>query len=575
MNREPLPASPRPPRIRGWVAPISLAVLGLAGAGSGLGNQFVQDELPLILKNGTIHTLSNPATFFSQPYWHNPFPPALYRPLATAMLALEWSIRGDNPMVYRWVSAGLLIAAGIALFSFATLILSRQAAWAAAALFVIHPVHVEAAALAVNQGELAVGLLLLLATTLYLKERRGKGSTPFPGRLAAALVALYATAILFKESGLVLPGLLLAAESVLVPDPRPLRVRLSALRPLYLALGLTAALFLALRTAVLGGDALGTSTADALLGSSLADRTLTMLGVVPQWTRLLFWPAHLRADYGPNELMAATGWATAQWAGLCLMATWVAALVWSIRRHRESAFALLWIGIALFPVSNVLLPTGVLIAERTLFLASAGAALLAGGVLALARSAATDRLGGLGVWPVQAGVAVLLALGTLRSSSRFRVWQDEGSLLRQTVLDSPRSYTAHLALSRFLEGQGDGPAAAAHYRQAVAIRPVLLDREAALADRFRLGGLCAAAVRHYRRVLVVRPEAMHLRASYVACLLNLGRYGEARAAAEPGVADPRAGAYLRGAVRTADSALAAGRPTGAAPDDMTPPPSVP
>jgi hypothetical protein len=569
MTPESTSAHTPPSRPRRWVVPISLAALALAGSGSGFSNQFVQDELPLILKNGTIHTLSRPAAFFSTPYWNDPFPPALYRPLATAGLALQWSAGRGTPPVYRWVSVGLLIAVGIALFQLGALMLPAPAAWAAAALFVVHPVHVEATAPAVNQGELVVALLVCLATTLYLRGRAGSGSKPIDTRLAAALVLLYWVALLFKESGLVLPGLLLAAESTIVADARPLRARLVALRPLYLALGLTAALFLALRTAVLGGDAIGSSTADALAGSTLAGRTLTMLGVVPHWTRLLFWPAHLRADYGPNELTVAAGWSLAQWAGTCLVVAWAAAIFWSGRRHRVLAFALLWIGVALFPVSNVLLPTGVLLAERTLFLASAGVALLAGWLVSLVQSTAGSRSHRLAERAAFAAVAVLLALGILRSRSRFPVWHDQGALLRQTVLDSPRSYTAHLALSRFLEDSGTATAAEAHYRQAVAERPVLVDQEIALADRYRLEGLCAPAVRHYRRGVMMRPGDMVLRASFVTCLLHLHRYREARVTAEPGVADPRVGAYLRQAIRVSDSALARGGPPGAALQDST------
>lgn len=570
MISEPPSAHTPPWRGRRWIVPISLAALGLAGAGSGLGNQFVQDELPLILKNGTIHTLSHPAAFFSTPYWHDPFPPALYRPLATSGLALQWSAGRGTPAVYRWVSVGLLIAVAIALFQLGALILPVPAAWAAAALFVVHPVHVEATAPAVNQGELVVALLVCLATTLYLRGRAGSGSEPIDTRLAAALVLLYAASVLFKESGLVLPGLLLAAEATIVADPRPLRARLAALRPLYLALGLTAALFLALRTAVLGGDAIGSSTADALAGSTFAGRILTMLGVVPHWTRLLLWPAHLRADYGPNELTPAAGWDLAQWAGIGLVAAWAAAILWSDRRrHRVLAFALLWVGVALVPVSNVLLPTGVLLAERTLFLASAGVALLGGWLVSLAQSTASSRSLRVVERAAFAAVAVLLALGILRSSSRFPVWHDQGALLRQTVLDSPRSYSAHLALSRFLEDSGTAMAAQAHYRQAVAERPVLVDQEIALADRYRLEGICAPAVRHYRRVVMMRPGDMVLRASLVTCLLHLDRYREARTAAEPGVADPRVGTYLRQAVRVSDSALARGEPPGAAPRDST------
>jgi len=158
-----------------WVAELFLAALALAVTAPGFGNRFVQDELPLILRNERAQTLADPAGLFTTPYWHAPFPPALYRPLATAALAVQWKAGGGAPALYRWVSAALLAGGAIALFHLGALILPWLAALAAAALFAVHPVHVEAVALGINQGELAVGLLLCWATAWYIRARRRDG----------------------------------------------------------------------------------------------------------------------------------------------------------------------------------------------------------------------------------------------------------------------------------------------------------------------------------------------------------------------------------------------------------------
>jgi hypothetical protein len=139
------------------VASLSLAVLGVATTAGGFGNTFVQDELPLVLRNRTIHTLATPTSFFTQPYWHDPFPPALYRPLATTAHALEWKLGGGSPRPFRLVSAALIIGAGIAVYGLASLLLPHWGAWTAAALFVVHPLHVEATALAINPNPVRSG----------------------------------------------------------------------------------------------------------------------------------------------------------------------------------------------------------------------------------------------------------------------------------------------------------------------------------------------------------------------------------------------------------------------------------
>ena len=66
---------------------------------------------------------------------------------------------------------------------------------------------------------------------------------------------------------------------------------------------------------VLGGDTKGSFTAEALGGLGVGGRALTMLTVVPEWFRLFLWPAHLRADYSPQEIVAATQWGMDQTFG--------------------------------------------------------------------------------------------------------------------------------------------------------------------------------------------------------------------------------------------------------------------
>ena len=60
------------------------------------------------------------------------------------------------------------------------------AAWVAAALFAVHPVHVEAVANVVGQSELLVAVGVLGATILYLRDRR---EGPLRARTAVAIVA--------------------------------------------------------------------------------------------------------------------------------------------------------------------------------------------------------------------------------------------------------------------------------------------------------------------------------------------------------------------------------------------------
>ncbi|HSE52281.1 MAG TPA: hypothetical protein VLB00_08825, partial [Gemmatimonadales bacterium] len=226
----------------------------------------------------------------------------------------------------------------------------------------------------------------------------------------------------------------------------------------------------------------------------------------------------LQADYGPREIVAATGWGTPQWAGAAILVA-AGAIFWAARRRAPAlAFGLGWIVVALIPVSNVLVPTGIALAERTLFLASAGAAIsvaaLLGLVLRSGQGIPTPALR----WATVAAAGVLLVIGAWQSRSRIRVWHDQGTLLQQTVADAPKSIGAHLALVRFLEDSGSVADARRHYREATLLNPGQLAQDRGLGDQYAAAGLCQPAIRLYRRVLSVVPDDAPVRESLRRCL---------------------------------------------------------
>jgi hypothetical protein len=543
---------------RAWLPDLGLVFLSLAASISGLFNQFAQDDFPIIWKNGAVHDLLHSYQLFAQPYWPKPFTPDLYRPLAVFSYAIEWAVGQGSPMFFRIVSYALYAAVTLALFRLARRLLPFPAAFAAAALFAVHPVHVEAVAMGVNQGELWVGLFCCIAVAYYLRARRAAG--PLGARTELTLAGIYLVGCFFKENALVLPGLLVAAEVLLLSADEPVRDRIARGRRLLLLLMLVAVSFYGVRTLVLGGDLVGTFTAEGLAYLTMGQRGLTMLAVVPRWFRLLLWPSHLQADYSPEEIVAQTSWGPDQTLGaLLLLGTLLAALL-AWRRAPSISFGIAWMAIALFPIHNVLVPTGIVLAERTLFLPSVGAMLALGGLGALLAERASEsaRLA------LAAGVGALLILGVARSTTRHPVWADQFGLWYDTAnRDAPRSYRAHHALAEMYFLAGSEGRAEREYRLAIAYSPpkvsqVYLD----YANKLRLKGFCYPALELYRKSLQIHPNNMAARASLVACLMQLGNYREALDAARVGISydwQRETWQWLR---FKADSALRAGAPPG-------------
>jgi len=516
---------------RRWLLTTAVALLAIGASAPSLPNVFVQDDIPVVLKNPDNHSISTPWTAFTRAYWPKPFSPDLYRPLMSVGLAAQWVAGGGSPLAFRLTSILLYVTSAVAFFWFAAILLPIEAAWVVAALFAVHPLHVEAVAVAVNQGELIVGLIATLWVGCYLRVRRqGDLST----RNSLGFVATYLVACFFKENAVILPGLLIAAEMTVIRDDRPVMRHIAAVRPLVLALTATGLGFLTVRSAVLD-NVVGSFTAEGLQGLSAGQRALTMLGVVPEWLRLFAWPAHLQADYSPQEITGALDWGSAQTLGLFILAAAVIGALAARRSAPVVTFGIMWIAIALFPVSNVLVPTGIVLAERTLYLASLGFLLVVGGLLPAvfqAVSAARPSIRR----TAAAALALLLVAGTVASARRQRTWANPFSQSAQLLIDAPLSYRSHHGAASLLWEGHQREASEIEYQRALTLFPKSFAVPRELADRLRLEARCKEAIPLYLQALRYAPDLNEVRSSLIACLMYEGRYAEARSQAKIGLA---------------------------------------
>ncbi|MGH7702575.1 MAG: tetratricopeptide repeat protein, partial [Gemmatimonadales bacterium] len=154
------------------LASLALTILTLLVAAPSLSNGFAYDDVPIIQNNARVHTLASPWTYASQTYWPAAQDPSLYRPLTIWLYAVQWALGHGAPWLFHLVSVALYLAVCLALYALARALLPFPAAWLATALFIVHPVHVEAVANVVGQAELTVGLATMLAVGLYLRARR-------------------------------------------------------------------------------------------------------------------------------------------------------------------------------------------------------------------------------------------------------------------------------------------------------------------------------------------------------------------------------------------------------------------
>lgn len=498
-----------------------VAALAVLASANSLGNGFVYDDVALIVTSQRVHSWDSWWTEFARTYWPEGDG---YRPLTMLAWRAQWTLGGGSPVVFHAVSVALHVATSVAVAWLGITILPFAAATAASALFAVHPVHTEAIANVAGQSELFVALATVLATVLYVRARK-VGTVA--ARAWVAIAALYAAACLFKEHAIVLPALLLLAEATVVRDARPLRARLVALRLPLLLLALLGVSYLWARSGVVSGlSGFRPFVVFQALQLSAFDRALTMVGAATEWFRLLVWPARLVTQYSPPAIEVAQGFSASLLPGLLLILATLGIMLACWTRSPVTSFGIAWLIVTLLPSSNFLVPAGFLIAERTLLLPSVGAMIaLASAIPALQAWADRKRIprGALA-----AGVAILVALGALRSITRNAVWQNDDRLWRQGVIDAPDSYLAHFRLGLHLFASRRPVEGERHYRRAIELFPYDPLVVYSFAEQLRVIGRCDAAMPLYGWLFETQPGSRRGHLGRAVCFLGARKYDEAQ-----------------------------------------------
>jgi tetratricopeptide (TPR) repeat protein len=253
-----------------------------------------------------------------------------------------------------------------------------------------------------------------------------------------------------------------------------------------------------------------------------------MLQVVPHWLRLLAWPARLHGDYSPAFINQATAWGALQTFGAALLVG-LAVLGWLSRRAAPAIlFGVLWCGVALFPVSNVLLPTGVVLSERSLYLPSVGFLLVVGALCAWGVTRARPRM----TRAITLAAGVMVIAGVARSAVRHRDWKDLFTFWDATARDTPLSYKGHYAYGVLLRDRGDHAGAIRSLSRAIVLYPRAFWAQNEMGDLYQKVGDCESALRHYAASLEIQRNQFKIRVARMACLVQLGRIQEAQAEAD-------------------------------------------
>jgi hypothetical protein len=528
---------------------LTVALLALLSSFNALANGFTYDDRFIVAGNEAVRSIQGWQQFLLMPYWPLELGGDGYRPLTIFLFAAQWAVT-SAPILFHAVSLTLYALTAVCVLWCCSLWLDRQGAWLAAALFAVHPVHAEVTGGVVGQAELVVAICILVAVRTYIAARR-RGD--LSRRDTVAIATLYMIGCLAKEHAAMLPAILVACEVILLDDGRPWTIRIAASRSVFLALGGTLALYLVFRAFVIGHGASGFSpyTPFVTLHIDATGRALTMLGMIPHWLRLLTWPATMSTEYGPPSYPLAPAFTGSQAVGALILAGVAWGFVWSWKNDRRVCFSLAWIVITLLPVTNVLMPTGILIAERTLFLPSLGVVALAAlGIRGIGLRFGNRSLGRVGMLVVP---GALLILGASRSITRVADWRSNESLFTAAVRDEPQVYRSHYMLGAWYLETGRWNDGERELRTAMA----LFGGDPAVAYNLGIVDFMnrrfAQATRMFQVVDSLMPGALSAKTKIALSLALQGKFDEAQTIALQALQEsPADSATARALVQAAD-----------------------
>ncbi len=494
---------------RGWGAGMLLAALVLVAYAPALRAGFIWDDNRYVTANPALRDLGGLIAV-----WTTLDSTPQYYPLTHTVFWIEHALWGLDPLGYHAVNA-LLHAASAVLLWRILLLLEIPGGWLAAAVFGVHPVHVESVAWITELKNTLSALFYLASARVFLGWALGGAGAPRRPLVAAAF---YLAALLSKTVTSTLP----VALGIVLWWKRG-RIEKQALA--WLAPMLAIGAILGALTRQLERTQVGATGAEWAL--SMADRTALAGRIVWFYLGKLLWPANLVFIYPRWSVDASS---LSQWLWT-LAAAALLSFLWVTRGHLGrgsfAAFALFVVtltpALGFFDVYPMRYSW---VADHFQYLASLGPIVLACAWTAQrsARIAAALPSARRASQFVAGAILVLLAG---RTFARCRVYSDEETLWRDTLARNRDAWIAHNNLGILLAERGQDAAAAAHFERVLALRPEHTGALANLGYLQELMGRDADAAATLSRATVARPGDADVRTHLVRTLLRLNRPDEA------------------------------------------------
>ena len=421
-----------------------------------------------------------------------------YCPLTTSGFWVQHQLWGQHPFGYHLVNV-LLHALNAVLLWRLLGAMGVPGAWLGAAIFAVHPVHVQSVAWITELKNVLSTAFVLSSALVFVNwfglDRGGQsvsGDARRPGLYTLGL-GLFVCALLSKTATCLLP----AALALLLwwKRDRLGRRDVLALLPLFVVGVAFVATTVFLETHYLAhGEAFAQTWLERCL---IAGRAIWF------YAGKLLWPAELIFIY-PRWNVDVHAW----WQYLYPLAVaGVLLVLWLLRPKigKGPVMVAAYFTLAVAPLSfvNVAYTRFSFVADHWPYWASMG-------FIALAAAVATVGAGRLrrapARWVAAGGALAIVPLLAGLTWQRCHVYRDERTLWTDTVARNPLAWAAHNELALALGSAGRYDEAIDHFRQSVTINPGFAEGHTNLGAALMLQGRLDEAVRAYHEALRIEPD---------------------------------------------------------------------
>ena len=444
--------------------PTWLFLLCLLVFARGLMGDFVMDDWPVVKENSKITDSKYIPDYFTSGVWANTDLSeqtgagghSLYRPLFLLTLNISHQLWGDSAIGYHALNL-TLHAINTVLVYFLIIgfwsSASKKTAGMAAAIFAVHPVHVESVAWIAGITDPLVSLFLLGG---FLLHRRSKQLGQQAGLLPLIGAPLcYALALLSKETAILFPLLLITFDALFY---RAL-LKTPAVMLRYAVYAILAVVYFILRNNALSTDGAAGSGLWAHLDFN---NWPVLLEFSAHYVQLLFFPSPLEYYYSaPN-----VGGLALTVGGIIILG----ALLYIPRALQKGqklyVLALAWAVFFLLPALPIALFSEPVFATRVLYLPSVGFALFMAWLVHHTQGLSNPQ-----AMSVKAIISIMLLWFTIATLTETDDWQNDTAFYTQAMKTSPDSFKPIAGLATAKERAGENDYAIDLYLRAASTTP--------------------------------------------------------------------------------------------------------